>query len=126
MPAHSVCFQFRRRSAQAGRPPIRCPRERTRARSSPHSSGGFAASEFVGGSITSQPLRQEFLDRWIKNNPHMHLAEGRWHGYGRLTLAPKDARVEFKALESEKVASSPIRTLAAYAVESGRPGVHPA
>ena len=84
------------------------------------------ASEFVGGSITSQALPQERLDRWKRNNPHMHLAEGRRHGYGRCALAAKRAEVAFRAVKDVTDAKSPIETIAAYAVESGRPGVKPA
>ncbi len=81
------------------------------------------ASEFVGGSITSQALPQERLDRWKRNNPHMHLAEGRRHGYGRCTLTAKRAEIAFRAVKDILDPRSEIETFAAYAVESGRPGV---
>jgi len=84
------------------------------------------ASEFVGGSITSQALPQERLDRWRRNNPHMHLAEGRRHGYGRCTLSAKRAEIAFRAVGDVVDPKSGIETVAAYAVESGRPGVKPA
>jgi len=81
------------------------------------------AAEFVGGSITSQSLPQERLDRWIRNNPHMYLAEGRVHGYGRCVLGPRGAEVAFRATVDHRQADSAIRTLASYAVEAGRPGI---
>ncbi|MGQ0677935.1 MAG: alkaline phosphatase D family protein [Rhodospirillales bacterium] len=91
----------------------------------PESPGGAetVASEFVGGSITSQALPQARLDRWKANNPHMHLAEGRRHGYGRCTLTRQRAEIAFRAVEDILDPRSAIETFAAYAVESGKPGV---
>jgi alkaline phosphatase D len=84
------------------------------------------ATEFVGGSITSQTLPQARLDRWVQNNPHIRLAEGRVHGYGRCALTPKgSARVAFRSLLDHRQTDSPIRTLASYAVAQGKPGVSP-
>ncbi len=81
------------------------------------------ASEFVGGSVTSQSLPQERLDRWIKNNPHMYLADGRRHGYGRCTLTKNGAQVAFRAVKDLYKAESEVETFASYVVESGKPGV---
>jgi alkaline phosphatase D len=82
------------------------------------------ATEFVGGSITSQAPAQNLLDRWIKNNPHMYLAEGRLHGYGRCILTRRGAEVAFRALDDHRRADSAIRSFKTYAVEPGRPGVN--
>jgi alkaline phosphatase D len=84
------------------------------------------ASEFVGGSITSQALPQARLDRWKENNPHMHLAEGRRHGYGSCTVTKKRAEVAFRAVKDILDPNSGIATFAAYAVESGKPGINKA
>ncbi len=83
------------------------------------------ATEFVGGSITSQSLPQARLDRWMRNNPHIRLAEGRVHGYGRCGLSRRGpAGVTFRALEDHRRADSPIRSLAGYAVAQGKPGAN--
>jgi alkaline phosphatase D len=82
------------------------------------------ASEFVGGSITSQALPQATLDRWKANNPHMHLAEGRRHGYGRCTLMKNRAEIAFRAVHDILRPDSGVETIAGYAVESGRPGIN--
>ncbi len=84
------------------------------------------ASEFVGGSITSQALPQATLDRWQRNNPHMHLAEGRRHGYGRCTLTKKRAEIALRAVTDIVQPDAGIETFAAYAVESGKPGINKA
>ncbi|MCC7050050.1 MAG: alkaline phosphatase D family protein [Alphaproteobacteria bacterium] len=83
------------------------------------------ATEFVGGSITSQAPGQNLLDRWIKNNPHMYLAEGRLHGYGRCVLTRRGATVDLRALDDHRRADSAIRSFKTYDVEPGRPGIHP-
>lgn len=84
------------------------------------------ATEFVGGSITSQAPGQHLLDAWIRNSPHIYVAEGRLHGYGRCVLGRRGAEVAFRALDDHRRADSPIGTFRRYAVEPGRPGVNPA
>lgn len=85
------------------------------------------ATEFVGGSITSQSLPQARLDRWIRNNPHIRLAEGRVHGYGRGTLTRQGAAgVAFRSVSDHRQVDSPVATLANFAIAQGRPGVNPA
>jgi alkaline phosphatase D len=84
------------------------------------------ATEFVGGSITSQSLPQARLDAWIRNNPHIHLAEGRVHGYGRCVLTPKGGETVFRSLEDHRKPDSGIRNLARYAVIPGVPGINQA
>jgi len=84
------------------------------------------ATEFVGGSITSQSLPQARLDAWIRNNPHIHLAEGRVHGYGRCVLTAKGGETVFRSLEDHRKPDSGIRNLARYAVIPGKPGINQA
>ncbi len=84
------------------------------------------ATEFVGGSITSQAPPQNLLDAWIRNNPHIHLAEGRLKGYGRCVLNRRGAEVAFRALDDHRRADSAIRTFVSYAVQPGRPGINKA
>lgn len=81
------------------------------------------ASEFVGGSITSQTLPQEKLDAWKKNNPHLHLAEGRIHGYGRCVLTPRGGEVALRGLDDHRRPDSAIRSFQTYAVRLGKPGI---
>ncbi len=89
-------------------------------------SSATVATEFVGGAITSQAPGQHLLDAWIRNNPHIYLAEGRLKGYGRCVLARRGATVVFRALDDHRRADAAIRTLRSYAVEPGRPGINQA
>ncbi|MDP3867691.1 alkaline phosphatase [Phenylobacterium sp.] len=83
--------------------------------------GPPVASTFVGGSISS--LGGE-SDVFAAKNPHIKQFDGKVRGYGRLDLTPKDSRMTFRTVENALVATSPIRDLASFALENGRPGVH--
>lgn len=80
------------------------------------------ATEFVGTSISSAgPPYQTFL-RAVAENPHVKFFESRRRGYTRCTVTPERWLTEFQALESVADPRSRIGTLAAFVVESGRPG----
>ena len=81
------------------------------------------ATEFVGGSITSQGSAETAIANLRAKNPHLRFGRGDKRGYGVMTLERKACSVEFRAVDDEKDASSAVRTLARFAVENGRPGV---
>ena len=79
------------------------------------------ATEFVGTSITSQGISQKALDTWRVENPHLRYVNGTRRGYTTMELTAKQARVSTRTVY-EKVPRSPVRTLATWVVEDGRPG----
>jgi alkaline phosphatase D len=80
------------------------------------------ASELVGTSITSQGWPQDRLEKYLPDNPHMKLVEGRFRGYVRADLTAREARFELRALETEKRRDTGCATYATFVVEDGRPG----
>jgi alkaline phosphatase D len=81
------------------------------------------ATEFVGGSITSEPFPYEIIKLFLPNNPHMRYVRSGVFGYGVAELQPKAATVSFRTVGSIRQQSSPISTLAQFTVEAGKPGV---
>lgn len=81
------------------------------------------ATEFVGGSITSQGPAEARVNALLSRNPHLRYGRTGAHGYGLVTLEPKEAHVAFRTLRSVREMNSAVDTLARFAVESGRPGV---
>ncbi len=83
----------------------------------------IVATEFVGGSITSQGPAEARVKALLARNPHLRYGRTGINGYGLVTLDPKSAQVAFRTVQSVKDVNSPISTLARFAVEPGRPGV---
>lgn len=81
------------------------------------------ATEFVGGSITSQGPAENAVKARLSRNPHLRYGRTGVNGYGVVTLDPKSAQVAFRSVGTVKQPSSPISTLTRFAVEPGRPGV---
>ena len=55
-------------------------------------------------------------------NPHLKYGDGETRGYGRVDLTPKACTVTFRGVNALDKAS-PVRDLATFVVEDGRPGV---
>lgn len=85
----------------------------------------IVATEFTGTSLTSAGLPQAKIDEYLKANPHMHLGNSDEHGYLLFDLAADETRAKFRVVESIKRRDSPIRTLAEFRAEHGKPGVKP-
>jgi alkaline phosphatase D len=79
-------------------------------------------SEFVGTSITSQSWPQERMDRYMADNPHMLLGDGRYRGYTLVDLTPKLWNAQLRIVESVQRRDALCTTLATYVVEDGRRG----
>jgi len=79
------------------------------------------ATEFVGTSITSQGLSQKTLETWRDDNPHVKFANSTRRGYTSIEITPKHWLARLRTV-NEKQADSPLRTLATWAVEDGKPG----
>jgi alkaline phosphatase D len=80
------------------------------------------ATEFVGGSITSQGPKQAYVQGALDANPHLRYGRTGVNGYGLLRLEPGAATVAFRTVGTVKKKDSPISTLARFAVEAGKPG----
>ncbi len=82
------------------------------------------ATEFVGGSISSQGPSMATVAALQARNPHLRWGRGDVRGYALATLAASEARVEFRAVDDVKRADSGVGRLARFVVEHGAPGVH--
>ena len=83
----------------------------------------IVATEFVGGSITSQGPAEARVKALLSRNQHLRYGQTGTNGYGVVTLEPASAQVAFRAVRSVKEMNSPLSTLTRFAVELGRPGV---
>ncbi len=54
------------------------------------------ATEFVGGSITSQGPAEARVKAFLARNPHLRYGRTGVNGYGLVTLEPKAASVAFR------------------------------
>lgn len=80
------------------------------------------ATEFVGGSITSQGPAEARVKAFLARNPHLRYGRTGVNGYGLVTLEPKAASVAFRTVRTVKEKASPIATAARFVVQAGRPG----
>jgi alkaline phosphatase D len=83
------------------------------------------ATEFVATSITSQGPSQKRVDAVLAENPHIKFANSTRRGYTVMALSQKRCIVRLRALNDVTDPDSRQRELAAYLVESGRPGAQP-
>jgi alkaline phosphatase D len=81
------------------------------------------ATEFGSGSITSQGPSLKQTQAWMDENPHLRFANGNRRGYGVLELALKRCIARFRTVGDVTDPQTPVRTLASFTVEDGRPGV---
>lgn len=80
------------------------------------------ATEFVGGSVTSQGFTNAQLQPVLKEHPYIRYARGGSYGYGLITVEPKMATVVFRMLDNVRDPGSGISTPVRFAVEPGDPG----
>lgn len=80
------------------------------------------ASEFVGTSISSGGVPYDRFAAILPNNPHIKFFESRLRGYVRCTVTHKQWTSDLRVVDTIKRPGAPIRTLATYVVEDGRPG----
>jgi alkaline phosphatase D len=80
------------------------------------------ASEFVGTSISSSGPPHEQYRAYLSDNPHVRFFESRWRGYLRCVADQRHWRTDLRVVETVQRPGAPIRTLASFVVEDGRPG----
>jgi alkaline phosphatase D len=80
------------------------------------------ASEFVGTSISSSgPLYEQYRS-YLADNPQVRFFESRWRGYLRCVAEPRRWRTDLQVVDTVERPGAPVRTLASFVVEDGRPG----
>ena len=80
------------------------------------------ATEFVGGSITSQTPADKATQEVARLNPHIRYAKAGANGYGLVTLEARQATVSFRAVTTVKEPNAPVSDLKRFVVEAGEPG----
>lgn len=81
------------------------------------------ATEFVGGSITSQGPPNDRVHRQMARNPQIRAALSEVNGYGVVALDGRAAQLSFRTLADVRDPKSAITTARRFTVEAGRPGV---
>jgi len=80
------------------------------------------ASEFVGTSISSSGIPYDLIAPILPDNPHIQFFESRLRGYVRCTVDRERWTSDLRVVDTIKRPGAPIRTLATFVVENGRPG----
>jgi alkaline phosphatase D len=86
--------------------------------------GKPVATEFVGGSITSEGPSLSQVANLLAKNPHLRYGRGDVRGYALMSLDARGCTVDFQAVDDVKLAASPVNRIARFMVEPGAPGVH--
>ncbi|MBR9762772.1 MAG: alkaline phosphatase [Rhodobacteraceae bacterium] len=82
------------------------------------------ATEFVTGSITSNPPSARAMATVAAENPHLKFASGGQHGYAMAELGRGQAQVDFIAVSDRRDPAATARVAQSFAVLNGRPGVN--
>lgn len=80
------------------------------------------ATELVCPSITSYGPSLKRVETLLQENAHIRFANGARRGYTTLDITPSLCTARIRTIASAAERDSPIRDLAAYAVEAGRAG----
>jgi alkaline phosphatase D len=80
------------------------------------------ATEFVGTSVSAHAPTFDFAAA-LSENPHVRFFDKTYRGYSVLELAQTRGAVRFQAISDPRDPKAGVRTLSAFAIEPGRPGV---
>ena len=80
------------------------------------------ATELVGTSISSGASKSSGFRRHLADNPHLRFFESRLRGYTRCTVLRQRWYADLRVVDTVERPGAPVRTLARYVVETGRPG----
>jgi alkaline phosphatase D len=80
------------------------------------------ASEFVGTSVSSSGPPYEPFRAHLADNPHVRFFDSRWHGYLRCLVDRGRWLTDLRVVETVERPDAPVRTLASFVVQHGRPG----
>jgi alkaline phosphatase D len=82
------------------------------------------ATELVGTSISSGAgNKSNGFRKHLKDNPHIRFFESRLRGYTRCTVIRERWYADLRVIDTIEHWRAPVRTLARFVVENGRPGV---
>jgi alkaline phosphatase D len=87
-----------------------------------HRAAPIVATEFGASSITSRGPSFKQTQAWLDENPHLRFASGTRRGYGVLELSAGRCVARFRNVADVTDPQTPVRTLASWTVEHGRPG----
>ncbi len=119
-PGRALARRQGRQSGGAGR---RHPHVRRRRRAPGRGGSGDGARSFVGGSITSLAEAGADTDRVKAANPDIRLLEAEVRGLRPGGPRQDRRQGDVQALADARREDSPISTLAAFALEDGRPAI---
>jgi alkaline phosphatase D len=80
------------------------------------------ASEFVGTSVSSSGPPYEQYSAYLADNPHVRFFESRWRGYLRCLVDHRRWMTDLRVVQTVERPAAPVRTLASFVVQDGRPG----
>jgi alkaline phosphatase D len=83
----------------------------------------IVAAEFTTTSISSYGVPLKAIEERMADNPSLRFATPEYRGYLRLDVTPERLYAEMFGLEAPRDPNSRQRTVASFAVDSGRPGV---
>lgn len=86
--------------------------------------GALVASEFVTGSITSNPPASAAFGAVMAENPHIRFGDASRHGYSIMHLGVDQARVELIAISDRKNPEATASRFQELAVLDGMPGIN--
>ena len=86
--------------------------------------GPVIASEFVTGSITSNPPDRQALDAIIAENPHLKFGNSSVHGYSIMTLENDRAEVDLVGITDRKDRAATAAVFQQFAVLESMPGIN--
>ncbi|WMT92113.1 alkaline phosphatase D family protein [Pelagibacterium sp. H642] len=86
--------------------------------------GPIIASEFVTGSITSNPPDQRAVDSIIAENPHLKFGNSSTHGYSIMTVERDRTQVDLVGISDRKDPAATAAVFQKFAVLDGMPGVN--
>jgi alkaline phosphatase D len=81
------------------------------------------ASEFVGGSVTSNFLDGVRAQDVLTDIPWLKFADSTRHGYAVMEVTEDEARCRFRSVRTTVSEESPIDTIAEFTVAAGRAGL---
>lgn len=80
------------------------------------------ATEFVTGSVTSDPPPYEPFAAMLPENPHVRFFESRAHGFVALDIRPDRLEARLHAISDRMRPDATLSTLKTFVVEDGPPG----
>jgi alkaline phosphatase D len=84
------------------------------------------ATEFVGTSVSSDGPPYDVFSKFLTQNPHVKFFESRRRGYVSVALTPKRMDTKYQVVSDVTDPNATRSTLAAFAVEDGKPGAETA